>query len=166
MIILPKKKKRGRTSKQKEYWTSKQGIAVITKMMRSGLTIQKLADQINVNKLTIYRWANDCPEFSNALHESKQAADAQVENSLYKLATGFDYFEETSTKEGIMKLQKYQAPSLGAIKMWLGNRDPDHWKDTQQLELKGQLDVGRPFKDISDKDLKSLLKKLDDHEAN
>ncbi len=153
---MPKKKG---TKLKKEYWTSSDGIAVIAQRMRSGLTIQQLADELQTTKPTIYAWSKDSPELFNALHQSKETADAVVENSLYKLANGF-YYEETAANGAVVK--KYNPPQVGAIKLWLSNRQPEKWRDTQQVEVSGNLGVSRPLQDVSTEDLQKIITKLSD----
>lgn len=159
---MPKKKG---AKLKKEYWTSSDGIAVIAQRMRSGLTVEELAKELKTTKQTIYTWAKKEPKLFDALHQSKEIADAVVENSLYKLANGFHY-EETAANGAVVK--KYNPPQVGAIKLWLSNRQPEKWRDTQQVEVSGHLGVSRPLQDVSTEDLQKIIKKLsdDDNDSN
>lgn len=150
---------------KREYWTSSDGISVIAQRMRSGLTIDQLANEIQVTKPTLYAWAKKEPKLFDALHQNKEIADAAVENSLYKLANGFHY-EETAANGAVVK--KYNPPQVGAIKLWLSNRQPEKWRDTQQVEVSGHLGVSRPLQDVSTEDLQKIIKKLsdDDNDSN
>ena len=62
------------------------------------------------------------PEISEALKESKDVADYQVENSLYRLATGY------VDSEG-----KWHPPNITAIIFWLKNRKPQEWREKREL---------------------------------
>ena len=64
----------------------------------------------------------DHPEISEALKESKDVADYQVENSLYRLATGY------VDSEG-----KWHPPNITAIIFWLKNRKPQEWREKREL---------------------------------
>lgn len=105
----------------------------------NGATDDEVADAFHVNRRTILRWANDYPEFSKARQESKDVADAKVERSLFKRATGFEYSTTESIVEfdangqqrplKIQTFKHYAPPETGAICFWLKNRKPDKWKD-------------------------------------
>ena len=153
---MPKKKG---AKLKKEYWTSPDAIAVIAQRMRSGLTVEELAKELQTTKQTIYTWAKNNKDLFDALHQNKDIADSVVENSLYKLANGFHY-DETAPNGSVVT--KYNPPQLGAIKLWLSNRQPQKWRDTQQIEVSGQVGVNRPFKNVSTEDLEDMIKKLRD----
>ena len=104
-----------------------------------GATDQEVADAFHVKRLTIIRWADSYPEFAKAREESKDVADAKVEKSLYKRATGFNYYTVESIQEydqtgqarplKVQRFEHYAPPETGAICFWLKNRKPDKWKD-------------------------------------
>lgn len=96
-----------------------------------GLTIEDIAINFEISKVTIYQWQKDHFEFANALARGGDDADAKVAKSLFKRATGFrhkdtifhvvkvdkDYEEVQATQ-----IKKYIPPETAAIKHWLGNR--------------------------------------------
>ena len=59
-------------------------------------------------------------------------------------------------------VKKYNPPQVGAIKLWLSNRQPKKWRDTQQVEVSGSLGVSRPLQDVSTEDLQKIITKLSD----
>ena len=76
---------------------------------------EQVADKLGIAASTLYEYKNKYPEFSEACALNKEAANARVQNSLYKNAVeNMDF-----------KAQKY----------WLQNRMPDVWKDKQEITV-------------------------------
>ena len=84
---------------------------------RLGATDADLADAFEVSVVTIDNWKAKYPEFLGSL-KAKEQADDRVEQSLYKLAIGWDG----------------HPPNLGACCFWLKNSRPDRWRDLQQID--------------------------------
>ena len=76
-----------------------------------------------------------------ALKKGKDWADVQVENALFKRATGHDYEEMTWEDGKLTKVvKKHIAGDVTAQIFWLKNRRPDLWRDKR--EDKGTGDEG------------------------
>jgi len=113
----------GRPSKYKpEYCQQALNLCLL------GATDAELARSFDVIEETIREWKVDHPEFSAALKEGREDADAKVASSLYKRATGFTQGET------------YYPPDVGAALAWLANRTRKRdqvWKtryDHQQVD--------------------------------
>jgi hypothetical protein len=65
-----------------------------------------IADFLEVDRVTIYRWGLVHPEFCNAMRIGKETADARVERTLYDRAV---------------------AGEAWAVNKWLNNRMPKEW---------------------------------------
>ena len=108
-------------------------------MCRLGATNYNLAMEFEVTTDTIWRWGSKYPEFSDALLEGKDAFDDKAERSLAQRAVGYSvHTEKLFCYEGqVVRAQtiEHYPPDVGALKMWLGNRRPDKWKDKQELKL-------------------------------
>ena len=101
----------------------------------SGLTDEQIADNLGINVATLYRYKKEYCEFCEALKKGKDIADAQVVNALFKLATGFSYYEETTTAIGeVVSVQRYSKPNTTAAIFWLKNRQPDQWRDKTEVK--------------------------------
>lgn len=132
----------------------------------NGATDEDVANAFHVRRRTIQRWAESYPEFAKARQESKDVADAKVEKSLFKRATGFEYSTTESIVEfdangqqkplKIQTFKHYAPPETGAICFWLKNRKPDKWKDRA---------IQAPDIDIF-KDMDKLLVKIQDAAEN
>lgn len=116
-----------------------------------GLTDAEIAVRLGLAQSTLHKWKKDFPEFSEALKEGKEPADAKVKMSLYKRAIGYTEKEKKvlveMDKEGNQKpakietTEKHIQPDVGAIAFWLKNRLPNEWKDRQTVESKVDQEV-------------------------
>lgn len=108
-----------------------------------GATDKELADIFAVSLSTLSLWKIEHPEFSDALKIGKDAADARVKSSLYQRATGYSYdavkiFMPAGAKDPVYApYTEHCPPDTTAGIFWLKNRDPENWRDRQQLEHTG-----------------------------
>jgi hypothetical protein len=74
-------------------------------------------------------------------------ADAEVAESFYKSATGFEKEVEEAKvvntgdfqqRVEIVKIKKYFPPERGAQLSWLKNRQPQKWRDKHEVETTPQ----------------------------
>lgn len=71
--------------------------------------------------------------------------------------------ENVPTRERIelFQTEKTVPPDTTAAIFWLKNRKPDVWRDRKETQLSGSLDTNaRPFKQIDDKKLEQIVKRL------
>lgn len=136
----PKKiDKGGRPSKYKPEYNEQ-----AKKLCLMGYTDQQLADFFEVNVDTIYEWKKVKPGFSDALKNGKDLADYNVVDSLYNKAIGYEHDDEEikvvplGSGEGSeiqrVKIRKIYPPDTTAAIFWLKNRQPDKWRDKQDID--------------------------------
>jgi len=110
-------------------------------MARLGGSDFEIAEELGVTTQTVWRWRSKYPEFCYALDEGKEAFDNRIERSLAMKAAGFSvHTEKLFNYEGTViraETVEFYPPEVGAIKLWLGNRRPDKWKDKQELRVDG-----------------------------
>ena len=105
--------KRGRKSDfRPEY------ILIAKACARFGAIDEEIAAFLDVSIGCIKRWKLAHPEFRAALKSGKEASDNRVEDSLYRLAVGWNG----------------QAPNVTAAVFWLKNRRPNEWRDVQNID--------------------------------
>lgn len=108
-----------------------------------GLTNEQIAKKLGCSEDTLRKWTKLYPEFSGALKEGKESADAQVEMSLYNRAIGYGYSETkiTKTPDGTKHETRtiHLAPDPVSCIFWLKNRRPDKWRDKQDVEHSGSI---------------------------
>jgi hypothetical protein len=115
-----------------------------------------LAKILEISERTLNYWKKKHPEFLQALERGKEGADIKVARSVYEAAVGYEHPEDKiflgpKGKPVIVKTTKHYPPDIGAAKMWLGNRQPEKWKDRQELAINGKVKFdgeGRIFTDL------------------
>ncbi len=124
--------------KRKAFWLSDDGITLIAGWRRQGISIQKIAkDQIGVSQSTFWNWYRENAKLKEACQVAQEICNVQVEQSLFKKACGYDYYEERwDLIEGELRLaqrfKKHMPPDTKAIAMWLYNRMPERWRSMQE----------------------------------
>jgi hypothetical protein len=123
---------------------------------------------MGINPATFYRWQNDHSEICEAIKKGKAPVDIEVENALFKRATGYTVRVQKPVKVKTKRQLKdkgtieeehielvdeeiYIAPDTTAQIYWLKNRRPDKWRDKPQTSA---ADTDDP--------LMAMLKRWDD----
>lgn len=135
-----------------EYWLSLDGLTLLRAWARDGLTDEEIATKCGICRDTLYEWKKRFPDISDALKKGKDAADIEVENALFKRATGYAYAEvkveyECGVEIKRTEILKEVPPDVGAQCFWLKNRRPDKWRDKQQVEASVDSDIQITFAD-------------------
>ena len=107
----------GRKTKYDDF-IDRKGLVLVEGWARYGLTDLQISKNIGVAMSTFCDWKNKHPEFSEALKRSKDVADYEVENALFKKA-----------KMGDVTAQIF----------WLKNRKPKQWRDKVSFVDETQL---------------------------
>nr|DAV40888.1 MAG TPA: terminase small subunit [Caudoviricetes sp.] len=162
----PKKTRRvGRTPKY-EQWLEPDNLIKLEGWARNGLTDEQIANNIGINRTTLYAWKAKYTDFSNALKRGKEVIDIMVENALLKSAMGYKYDEvvkeriynpETGESEivEVKRTTKDVAPNSTSLIFWLKNRRPADWRDTKNIDA--AVEVKNPFDGIDTADIKKLI---------
>lgn len=118
-------------------WTEECNLIRIKHWLRNGFTIKQIAkDKIGVDKATFYRWLAESQELKKAVEEGKMPANEIVENAVFKHAVGFFVVEEKIEPDGsVTKYRKFIKGDVGAMALWLKNRNRERWKDKWDIEL-------------------------------
>ena len=103
-----------------DQWLTDDGITLIRGWARDGLTNEQIAHNMGIAAGTLYGWQNKYVKIDEALRQSKEIVDYEVENALLKAAL-----------EG----------NVTAMIFWLKNRRVDKWRDRRDIESEGGLIV-------------------------
>lgn len=115
----------------------------VRKAISKGATISQIADLLNVDASTVYRWKNQHDDFCDAITASRDEADSIVESALFQRAIGFEVsaVKIFCDKDGNVTQVPYReivAPDTTAAKFWLTNRRPEQWQDKVENRLTGK----------------------------
>ena len=121
---------------------TKDNLIRIAAWTRDGLSEAQIAKNLGISYMTFRRAKKD-PEYgeqiSNALIQTKDVVDMEVENMLLKRARGYEYDEITEEYEmGVLVKRKVThkmvVPDTSAQIFWLKNRQPDKWRDRREVD--------------------------------
>lgn len=108
----------------------------VYKLCLMGAIDEQLADFFDVCVDTINEWKKVHTEFSESIKRGKQFADAEIANSLFHRAKGYEHPDvDLKMYEGQIietKLTKHYPPDTTAAIFWLKNRQPKEWRDKQE----------------------------------
>lgn len=120
-------------------WLSQDGLLRLQGWARDGLTDAQIAENIGINRATLYEWKNKYSCIADALKENKEIVDRIVENALYKAAIGYDYQEDVVSKSGeVIKVIKHMPANTTAQIFWLKNRKREEWRDKIETSITGK----------------------------
>lgn len=121
------------------------------KLCMLGATDKDMAEFFGVGESTLNRWKIEYPEFRESLKGGKMMADANVAESLYKRATGYEHPEDdikvVSGRIVITPTIKHYPPDATSMIFWLKNRRPDLWRDKQEQEAPPDS-IGKALHDL------------------
>ena len=126
--------KRGAPTKYKDEYVDQ-----VYKLCLLGATDEELANFFEVNEATINRWKIKYPDFWDSIKKGKDIADAEVAESLYKRATGYEApdvdIRVIESKIVETPLVKHYPPEPTAMIFWLKNRQRAKWRDRQDIDM-------------------------------
>ena len=121
---------------------SQDNLTRIAAWARDGLAEAQIAKNLGVSYMTFRRAKKD-PQYGEricaALIQTKDVADMEVENMLYKRAMGYSYDEVKEEYEaGVLTkrtvTKKTVIPDTMAQIFWLKNRQPTKWRDRREVD--------------------------------
>ncbi len=111
-----------------------------------GIGEDKISELFDISREQIGVWKKQYPLFKEALQDGYTDADAEVLSALFQRATGYTHPEEKIFQwDGEViraDTTKHYPPDLPSIKLWMTNRQREHWKDRQHTAVSGDGDGG------------------------
>jgi hypothetical protein len=145
-------------------WLTKEGLTLIEGWAKAGLSDEQIAKNIGVTTTTFYEWKKKYADFTEALKKGKEVSDFEVENALFKSATGYEYEERKEVQEvvdGVMRkkmeiTRKHVPPNATSAIFWLKNRKPVEWRDRKETNISGELTTVNPYENLTVDELRRL----------
>ena len=113
----------------------------IEKWLKQGLAEYQIFKNLGVGRTTWESYKKKHPELMELLKKGRESQISEVENSLFKQATGYYYHVDEVIKvkdsdgERIEKVrvQKFKGPETAAIIFFLKNKSKFEWCDNPQM---------------------------------
>lgn len=113
-------------------WLQDDKLILLEGWSRDGLSLEQIAKNIGIAEKTIYEWKNKESKICEALKKGKEVADYEVENAVFKRATGYTYEEKTYENGLLVKtVVKEVAPDTTAQIYWLKHRQREKWGEKE-----------------------------------
>ena len=100
-------------------WLEQDKLILLEGWARDGLTEEQIANNMGIDRTTLYRWKKENCNINNTLKKGKEVVDFEVENALLKNAL-----------EGNVTAQIF----------WLKNRKKNEWREKIEYSSNAELD--------------------------
>lgn len=128
-------------------WLEEDKLILLEGWARDGLSLEQISKNIGIDESTIYKWKKEKKEIFEALKRGKEVADYEVENAVFKRATGYTYEEKTYENGNLVKtIVKEVAPDTTAQIYWLKHRQREKWGEK---ETPNNNDVNKKITNIA-----------------
>lgn len=134
-------------------WLTPEKLTILQGWAADGYQDKQIAEGIGISRETYYQWLKKYTDFSDAIKKGRDVCDYQVQNELFRRATGYwteeIKEEEILTELGVMvvakrtKVKKFVPGDTTAQIFWLKNRKPEEWKDKREekIDMDNQITV-------------------------
>lgn len=103
---------------------------------------RQIAEFLKIDVSTLNLWKNEHLSFLESLKEAKKIVNQKVASALFKKAVGYTKKEtKVFCHEGCIITEDINVevePNPTAMIFWLKNREPDEWRDKQEVENSGE----------------------------
>jgi hypothetical protein len=127
-----------------------------------GATDARLGEFFGVSEQTINAWKTAHPTFLESIKRGKEVADAEIAHALFHRAKGYSHEAvKIFNNQGEIITESYTEhypPDTGAAMAWLKNRQPQQWRDKQDIEHSGTVktEVQHDLRKLSPQELMQL----------
>lgn len=146
-------------------------MELVLSMYEEGAKEKDIAESIGVSYASWKRYKANNEELKAQLQSLKNSRVKTVEESLFKCATGYSYYEEVPSKikeevlaeDGttilvkerieVTRLKKYRGADIQAIKYFLNNKDKRNWKENPDKSIIDRENLKLRKKEIEGKTL-------------
>lgn len=137
-----KKRRKSRRPKGRPSVRKKLNPIKLRTLAEDGKTLTEIAEDVGVSRAALCKHAAGDPVLMDAMQEGRERSDDRVVRSLYQRALGCEHDEDRLLADGtIVTIKKRYPPEVMACLMWLKNRRPKEWRDKQEIEHSGEIDI-------------------------
>jgi len=126
--------------KKIDIWLEPENLKKIEKWASDGLTREQLAERLGVGVVTFRSWLKDCEPIAEAYKHGISNPVGQVKENLLSVCQWHEVvkrkYRVVDGKEILVEVSKELRPPIeGCLKFYLTNRDPEHWENTNKIDL-------------------------------
>lgn len=121
----------------------------------AGRTEAEIAEKFGINPSTFTRWKQSHKEFRTSLNAGRALPDDKVERSLFERATGYNnpnavkiFMPQGAASPVYAPFTEHYPPDVTACIFWLKNRRPEKWREKQEVEHSGAVEIKRIVREI------------------
>lgn len=131
------------------------------KLCLLGATDAEIAEWFEVSERTINNWKDRYSQFMQSLKKGKMGADANVAQSLYRRAMGYERIVEKVGKDGNgqtikITITECVEPDTTAIIFWLKNRHRQRWNEKLEHVHMGPDGGAMQYEDVKRADIEKM----------
>ena len=138
----------------------------LKKLYLKGFTDAEVCHAVDITDNSLQSWKKKHPEFFGDLKDWKLEADKSIERSLRERAEGFLCPETKAqwVQDAIgggrweyAEMIKHYPPDPTSMIFWLKNRQPDKWRDKQELDVNASVVATVKLDEKDKEDIVKLL---------
>lgn len=116
------------------------------KLAALNATDAQIAEFFEVSESTLNLWKTEHPKFSESLKLAKSESDSRVVRSLFERAQGYSHkaekiFLDRSGEIVRAEYTEHYPPDPTSMIFWLKNRQKEAWRDKQEVEHQGEVNL-------------------------
>jgi len=112
-------------------------LKIAQTMAKVGCTEYEIAEALNINRITFWRWKQENAEFCNVVAVGRDQATDRVEKALYCRAVGMKRkVQKVASFQGvheIVEVTEEVLPDVVAAKFWLTNQKSKEWRNMPEI---------------------------------
>lgn len=122
--------------KRAQLWQTPRALTLLRGWARDGTDPAEIARRMGIRPITLRLWRGRYPALEEALSQSGELTDYQVEDALLKAALGYrcteEKLEQSEKGEKRVSTEKEMSPNVTAISLWLKRRRPQIWGEGER----------------------------------
>lgn len=116
------------------------------KLAALNATDAQIAEFFEVTEQTLNIWKTEHPRFFESLKQAKSESDSRVVRSLFERARGYSHkaekiFLDRSGEIVRAEYTEHYPPDPTSMIFWLKNRQKEAWRDKQEVEHRGEVNL-------------------------